>query len=88
MHHPTTFVKPVVEHRLEHQLVQWVQDWRAIRRPLVPWADVLALSYVSRPNLWTSLLTRGVEERYVEPEGQRDDDGGVAAQVVDDPLQS
>ena len=88
MHHPTTFVKPVVEHWLEHELVQWVYDWRAIRRPLAPRADVLALSYVSRPNLWMSLLTRGVEERYVEPEGQRHDDGGVAAQVVDDPLQS
>ena len=47
MHHPTdriahttAFVTPVVEHRLERQIAQWVHSHEeSIRRPIAPWAS-------------------------------------------------
>ena len=48
MHHPTdriahttAFVTPVVGHWLEREIAQWVHHEGSIRRPIVPWANVL-----------------------------------------------
>ena len=34
--HTTAFVKPVVEHWLEREIVQWVHHEGSIRRPIAP----------------------------------------------------
>ena len=41
--HTTAFVTPVVEHWLEREIVQWVNNEGSIRRPISPWAKALTI---------------------------------------------
>ena len=51
----TTFGKSVVEYWVKREIAQWVRNVGSIRRPIVQWADVLPLSYISLPCIFKSV---------------------------------